>query len=577
MKDINSLTITNVVIGIFLLLGINVYAVSPCNELTTLSGGIVLSDTIVNGDTETGYYYSIWHEADNGGELTLYPKDACFKASWNEKGEFYAGVGKSFNDSFPQWDQLGGDLIVNFAFEKSGDDGGSFSYIGIEGFMKDPVIQWNIIEDWMSDIDTFKLDESFVRKGQIIVEGDVYDIWTKTGFQNSVMSVRQTRRQCGTINISEHFRQWEKMDVNLNFLSQALICVDANDGVGSVDFSYATMEIIPRDESEEDSLSIENEKFPWGDTTTIKQGAIVVTETSTKEIDNGYGYELYQDNPTGGMIVYGGEDDCAFKAGWEKSGDFLAQVGYYDKQASKTYSELGEITADYEYTRSGSSVSYSYIGIHGYTLFPSTEYYIVEDFFEPRFNVFSAFTEIGSYDLDDATYTLYRHIYQVLDITGVSTKHEIYAVRSTPRTSAHVSISEHFKKWEEFGDTLGKLSSCMISCEVYGGNGTIEYTKATMSWSGQDRENGALSVIDGTESLKEGNSEFVISPNPAENFFVVKSVLDIYSIEIFNEIGQSVCRQNNGDAVGFFLPAGLYWVKIISTEGVQSVRKLIVK
>ena len=66
-------------------------------------------------------------------------------------------------------------------------------------------------------------------------------------------------------------------------------------------------------------------------------------------------------------------------------------------------------------------------------------------------------------------------------------------------------------------------------------------------------------------------------PNPAENYFEVKSAQEISSIEIFDMVGQNVYSQNNGDLVEINMPAGTYMVRIITVGGNYSVQKLIVK
>ena len=49
--------------------------------------------------------------------------------------------------------------------------------------------------------------------------------------------------------------------------------------------------------------------------------------------------------------------------------------------STKTYSQLGTISADFAFTKTGSAGGYSYIGIYGWSENPLHEYYIVEDWF----------------------------------------------------------------------------------------------------------------------------------------------------------------------------------------------------
>ena len=108
--------------------------------------------------------------------------------------------------------------------------------------------------------------------------------------------------------------------------------------------------------------------------TTAKTGGTTVTANGIKDIGNGYNYELWRDGSSGSMTYFGGNADCAFKASWNNSGDFLARVGYYyGGSNSKTYSQIGDIHAEYNYTKTGTGGGYSFIGVYGWTNTPQIE------------------------------------------------------------------------------------------------------------------------------------------------------------------------------------------------------------
>lgn len=69
----------------------------------------------------------------------------------------------------------------------------------------------------------------------------------------------------------------------------------------------------------------------------------------------------------------------------------------------------------------------------------------------------------------------------------------------------------------------------------------------------------------------------ILAPNPAENFFSVKSPEEISSIEILDVFGRSLNSQSVGSMVTFDLPAGTYLVKVTTVSGNTSVQKLMVK
>ncbi|MBP5526579.1 MAG: glycoside hydrolase family 11 protein, partial [Paludibacteraceae bacterium] len=137
-------------------------------------------------------------------------------------------------------------------------------------------------------------------------------------------------------------------------------------------------------------------------------GGTSITSNGVKDVGNGYNVEMWRDGNSGNMTVFGGKADCAFKASWNNSGDYLARVGYYDGAATKKYTDLGDIYAVYNYSKSGNGGgSYSYIGIYGWTKNPLIEYYIVDDSFTPNGGgMFWNANNKGTYTVDGVTYTL---------------------------------------------------------------------------------------------------------------------------------------------------------------------------
>jgi hypothetical protein len=96
----------------------------------------------------------------------------------------------------------------------------------------------------------------------------------------------------------------------------------------------------------------------------------------------GYSYQLWSNGVgSGSMTVYG--VDAQFSAKWSNVGDFLARVGL-GWSSTKTYTQLGTISADFAETKTGSAGGFSYIGIYGWSENPLHEYYIVEDWFGAR-------------------------------------------------------------------------------------------------------------------------------------------------------------------------------------------------
>jgi endo-1,4-beta-xylanase len=195
-----------------------------------------------------------------------------------------------------------------------------------------------------------------------------------------------------------------------------------------------------------------------------------------------FSWSLYESGAGGCITPYG--VGAAFNATWNNSGDFLARVGFqWDK--TKTYDQLGTLTADYAYTKTGTGIGWSYIGIYGWSVNPLVEFYIVDDWFgssSPPSPTYGGGAQTGSFDVDGATYKIFTHT-QVNQpsIQGPATFQQFFSVRQTPRQCGHISITEHFKEWANLGMTLGMMYEAKILVEAGSGSGSIDYTSASMT------------------------------------------------------------------------------------------------
>jgi hypothetical protein len=91
----------------------------------------------------------------------------------------------------------------------------------------------------------------------------------------------------------------------------------------------------------------------------------------------GLTWYLWSSASTGSLTTF---STPAFSASWNNSGDFLARLGLkWDD--TKTYDQLGTITAQFAEKKTGSAGGFSYVGVYGWSVNPCIEYYILEDSF----------------------------------------------------------------------------------------------------------------------------------------------------------------------------------------------------
>jgi endo-1,4-beta-xylanase len=227
-------------------------------------------------------------------------------------------------------------------------------------------------------------------------------------------------------------------------------------------------------------------------------------------------YEVWTDagNASGCSITYYGEGKGgggAFKAVWQNPNDYLGRVGYYWNNGGH-YTQYKNMYADYNYTRSANETagSYSYVGIYGWARNPSAtqenrkliEYYIVEDWFKNEqmgpSNIGSGCQTVGNYTMDGGTYNVYTCIRDHKpSIDGDKTFTQYFAIRqgmtssmSSRRTCGSISITEHFKKWDSMGLTLGNMYEAKFLVEAASSTGWFDMSY--LSFSQEDFPRGAI-------------------------------------------------------------------------------------
>jgi len=230
----------------------------PCTQNTKLTGGTTFTSNSGGNVTLSGspYGYEMWTESGNNNRLTWYGANqgggAAFKTEWNNPKVFLGRVGYFWNEGKPYTDYKNVYCDFNYARSANGTAGG-YSYIGIYGWSKNPMIEWYIVEDWFGDgiIGPAIMGNETTKKGEFTVDGATYFVYEATRPAGSgniedtndpfpqFFSIRQTRRQCGTISITEHFKEWEKLGMKLGSnMYEAKFLVEAGGGTGWLDASY---------------------------------------------------------------------------------------------------------------------------------------------------------------------------------------------------------------------------------------------------------------------------------------------------------------------------------------------------
>ncbi len=211
-----------------------------------LTGGTQHCSSNQTGTTGS-FSWSIW-SSGSGGCVTPYGVGAAYKTTWNNSGDFLAGMGFQWNET-QTYDKYG-TITADYAYTRTGTAGG-YSYLGIYGWSNNPLIEFYIVDDYYSSGPPNITWGDGVLKGTFTVDGGSYKVFTHTQVnQPSIhgtttfvqyFSVRQTARQCGRISVTAHFNEWKSLGMPLGNMASARLLTEVGGGVGSVDYTTATM------------------------------------------------------------------------------------------------------------------------------------------------------------------------------------------------------------------------------------------------------------------------------------------------------------------------------------------------
>ena len=209
-----------------------------------LTGGTQACNVNANGGVDAGQSWFMWYDGSNGCMTPFEGYGGAFRANWNNSGDFLARMGLFF-DQTRTHEQIG-ELYAELAFTRTGSAGG-FSYLGVYGWSTNPLVEYYIVEDSFNNAPATPFNTQ--QRGTFTVDGSQYRIFT--GQRNNVpsivgtanfvqvFSVRQSPRNCGRVSVSQHFRQWESLGIDLGNLYEARVLVEAGGGTGSATFTTA--------------------------------------------------------------------------------------------------------------------------------------------------------------------------------------------------------------------------------------------------------------------------------------------------------------------------------------------------
>ena len=498
--------------GLALAMVSGAYAQDFCSNAQHSGQKVTISSNQTGKIGDIGY--ELWDENGHGGSATFY-SDGSMECNITGAKDYLCRAGLSLGSN-KTYKELGGDMVAEFKLVKSNAQNVGYSYIGIYGWMEQVsgapsnLVEYYVIDNTLAN----DMPGSWIgneRKGTITVDGGTYTVYRNTRTGPAIktsgnvtfyqyFSVRDKPRDCGTINISEHMRQWEKMGMTMGKLYEAKVLGEAGNVNGEVrgghmDFPHAKVYIsseVPKSSSSATvnpgSSSSKGSSAVSGTIDACKdkmghEGSSKTTQGQNNSSVTGnigstpYHYEIWYQGGNNSMTYY---DNGTYKASWSNTGDFLARVGFKYNE-DKTYEQLGPIDAYFNWSKQGSAGGYNYIGIYGWTVDPLVEYYIVDDWFnKPGANLLGQ--RKGEFTVDGDTYEIWQNTrVNKPSIKGDQTFPQYFSVRKSSRSCGHIDITAHFKKWESMGMKMGKMYEAKVLVEAGGGTGSFDVTYFKMT------------------------------------------------------------------------------------------------
>jgi len=198
-----------------------------------------------------GIGYELW--ADSGSNSATFYSDGSFSCSFRNAKDYLCRSGLSF-DSTKTHQQIG-QMKADFKLVKQGIQNVDYSYVGIYGWTRSPLVEFYIVDNWLSQ---YRPGDWVGNKkhGDYTIDGAQYTVYENTRYGPSIdgntqfkqyFSIRKQARDCGTINITAHFNQWEKLGMRLGKMHEAKVLGEAGSTgsgtSGTADFPYAKVYI----------------------------------------------------------------------------------------------------------------------------------------------------------------------------------------------------------------------------------------------------------------------------------------------------------------------------------------------
>ncbi|KAM3421621.1 Endo-1,4-beta-xylanase [Cercospora zeina] len=178
--------------------------------------------------TNNGWYYSWWSDG-SGNHVYNNGAGGAYSVEWSGNGNFVGGKGY----------QTGSARTISFDATFNPQNNGN-AYLTVYGWTRSPLVEYYILEN----IGEYNpCASSSQPKGTVTVDGSSYEICQNTrtnapsidGTQTfqQYISVRQSKRSSGSVDVGAHFEAWQAAGMQLGTQDYQIFATEGYNSAGN--------------------------------------------------------------------------------------------------------------------------------------------------------------------------------------------------------------------------------------------------------------------------------------------------------------------------------------------------------
>jgi endo-1,4-beta-xylanase len=191
-----------------------------------------------------GYYWELWNQNNQGTSCITLGNGCLFSCEWTGIQNSLSRRGLKYNSTLEH--QEIGVFTANYSCNYNPSSASGNSYLSVYGWTMDPMVEYYIVEDWRNWIPS--MADGAISMGTINVNDGTYEIIKIMRFNApnitgvdadfpQYFSIRQSKRDSGTINITDHFEKWESLGLDLGKLYEVSFVVEGYQSSGNAEFT----------------------------------------------------------------------------------------------------------------------------------------------------------------------------------------------------------------------------------------------------------------------------------------------------------------------------------------------------